>query len=80
MHMQGYCQPRVTTYIRALRDALSMDQRMVYNAAELDREYDVIERKWVYEYFPLVDWQPDPKQVILTVQSLLAKYGSAEKV
>ena len=78
--VEGYYRPRVTTYIRALRDALGMDQRMVYNAAELDREYDVIERKWVNEGFPLVDRQPDPKQVISTVQSMLAKFASAEKV
>jgi alpha-N-acetylglucosaminidase len=78
--VQGYYRPRVTTYIRALRDALSLDQRMVYNAAELDREYEVIERKWVNEGFPLVDRQPDPKQVISTVQSILLKFTSAEKV
>ena len=78
--VKSYYRPRVTTYIRALRDALGMDQRMVYNAAELNREYDAIERKWVNECFPLVDRQPDPQQVISTVQSMLAKFASAEKV
>jgi len=78
--VQGYYHPRVTTWSRALRRALSMDQRMVYNATELDLEYDAIERKWVMEGFPLVDRQPDPKQVIKTIQAVLAKYASAEKV
>ena len=72
--------PRVTTWIRALRDSLKLDQRIIYNATELDREYDAIERKWVTEGFPLVDRQPDPKQAIKTIQTMLAKFASAEKV
>jgi len=78
--VRGYYHPRVTTYIRALRDALNQDQRMIYNATELDREYDAIERKWVKEGFPLADRQPDPKQVIQAIQTMLAKFESAEKV
>jgi hypothetical protein len=53
---------------------------MIYNATELDREYDGIERKWVKEGFPLVERQPEPKQVIGTIQTILAKFASAEKV
>lgn len=78
--VQGYYHPRVTTYIRALRDALNMDQRMVYNATELDREYAAIERKWVDVGFPLVDRQPDPKQVITTLRDILEKFAPAEKI
>ena len=78
--VQGYYRSRVTTYIHALRAALDLDQRMVYNVTELDREYDAIERKWVEEGFPLVDRQPDPKQVITTIQTMLAKFAAAEKV
>ncbi|MGO8788007.1 MAG: alpha-N-acetylglucosaminidase C-terminal domain-containing protein, partial [Terriglobia bacterium] len=78
--VQGYYRPRVTTYIHALRAALDLDQRMVYNVTELDREYDSIERKWVANGFPLVDRQPDPKQVIATIQTMLAKFAAAEKV
>ena len=78
--VQGYYHPRVTTWIRALRRALSMDQRMLYNATELDLEYDGIERKWVKEGFPLLDRQPNPRQVIETVQAILAKFASAERV
>ncbi|HMD83650.1 MAG TPA: alpha-N-acetylglucosaminidase C-terminal domain-containing protein, partial [Terriglobia bacterium] len=78
--VQGYYHPRVTTFIHALRDALNVDQRMIYNATELDREYDAIERKWVKEGFPLADRQPDPKQVIQAIQTMLAKFESAEKV
>jgi hypothetical protein len=57
-----------------------MDQRMVYNATKLDREYDAIERKWVDQGFTLVDRQPDAKQVISTIQSMLVKFASAEKI
>jgi alpha-N-acetylglucosaminidase len=78
--VRGYYHPRVTTFIHALRDALNLDQRMIYNATELNREYDAIERKWVKEGFPLVDRQPDPKQVIGTIQTTLAKFASAERV
>lgn len=78
--VQGYYRPRVATYIHALRDALNLDQRMVYNAAELDREYDAIEKKWVTEGFPLVDRSPDPRQVITTIKTILAKFAAAERV
>ncbi|HTS67494.1 MAG TPA: alpha-N-acetylglucosaminidase TIM-barrel domain-containing protein [Terriglobia bacterium] len=78
--VQGYYHPRVTTYVRALREALNMDQRMVYNPTELDREYDAIEKKWVKDGFPLVEQKPAPKQVIDTVKAILAKFASAEKV
>jgi hypothetical protein len=78
--VQGYYHPRVTTYINALRDALSMGQRLVYNATALDREYDAIEKKWVKEGFPLVERQPNPKQVISAVEDMLARFASAEKV
>jgi len=78
--VQGYYHPRVTTYVRALREALNMDQRMVYNPTELDREYDAIEKKWVKDGFPLVEQKPAPKQVIDTVKTILARFASAEKV
>jgi hypothetical protein len=78
--VKGYYHPRVTTFIHALREALNLDQRMVYNATELNREYDGIERKWVKEGFPLVDRQPDPKQVIGRIATILEKFASAEKV
>jgi alpha-N-acetylglucosaminidase len=78
--VQGYYRPRVTTWIRALRDSLKLDQRIISNATELDREYDAIERKWVKEGFPLENRQPEPKQAIKTVQTMLAKFALAEKV
>jgi alpha-N-acetylglucosaminidase len=78
--VQGYYHPRVTIFIHALRDAINMDQRMVYNSTELDRKYDAIERKWVQEGFPLVDRQPDPKQVIKTIESILTKFAAAKEV
>jgi len=53
---------------------------MVYNATELDLEYDAIERKWVAEGFPLVDRKPDPRQAMQTIQAMLAKFASAEGV
>jgi hypothetical protein len=71
--VQGYYHPRVSAYIAALRDALAMDQRRLYDSAKLDREYDAIEKKWVAEGFPLIDRQPDPEEVIPTVKKLLAK-------
>jgi alpha-N-acetylglucosaminidase len=78
--VQGYYRPRVTTWIRALRDSLKLDQRIINHTPELDRAYDAIERKWVTEGFPLVDRQPDPKQAIKTIETMLAKFASAEKV
>jgi alpha-N-acetylglucosaminidase len=78
--VQGYYRPRVTTWIRALGDSLKLDQRIISNATELDREYDAIERKWVKEGFPLENRQPNPKQAIKTVQTMLAKFAFAEKV
>jgi alpha-N-acetylglucosaminidase len=77
--VQGYYRPRVTTFIRAFRDALSMDQRMVYNSTELNQEYDAIERKWVDGGFPLVEREPDPQQVITTIHSILEKFGPPEE-
>jgi hypothetical protein len=53
---------------------------MVYNATELDREYDAIGRKWVKEGFPRVDREPARMHVIRTIQMMLAKFASAEKV
>jgi nitrate/nitrite-specific signal transduction histidine kinase len=73
--VQGYYHPRVSAYIAALRDALAMDQRRLYDPAELDRQYDAIETKWVAEGFPLVDRQPDPEEVISTVKKLLVKFA-----
>ncbi|MGA3325790.1 MAG: alpha-N-acetylglucosaminidase TIM-barrel domain-containing protein [Terriglobia bacterium] len=73
--VQGYYHPRVSAYIAALRDALAMDQRRLYDSAELDRQYDAIEKKWVADGFPLVDRQPDPEEVIPTVKKLLAKFA-----
>lgn len=78
--VQGYYRPRVTAYIQALRDALNMDQRMVYNATELERTYDAIEKKWVKEGFPLVDRQPDPQQVVGTANAILQNFALAAKV
>jgi len=78
--VQGYYHPRVIIWIRTLRNALKLDQRMVYNATELDLEYDAIERKWVAEGFPLVDRKPDPRQAMRTIQAILAKFASAEGV
>jgi hypothetical protein len=78
--VQGYYHPRVSTYISAVRNALDMDQRRVYDPTELDREYGAIERKWVEEGFPLVDRQPNPPEVITTVEKILAKFASAEKI
>jgi len=78
--VQGYYRPRVTTWIRALRHSLEMDQRMIASTAELDREYDAIERKWVAEGFPLVEREPAPKLVIKTIQGILTNFASAEKV
>jgi len=78
--VQGYYHPRVTTYIQALRDALAVEQCMIFNPIQLEEKYDAIERKWVQEGFPLVDRQPDPRQVIRTVQSILVKFAPAEEV
>jgi len=78
--VQGYYRPRVTTWIRALRDSINLDQRMIPSATELDREYDAIERKWVKDGFPLENRQPDPKQAIITVQTMLEKFAFAENV
>ena len=78
--VQGYYHPRVTIWIRTLRSALKLDQRMVYNATELDLEYDAVERKWVAEGFPLVDRKPDPRQAMQTIQAILTKFASAEGV
>ena len=78
--VQGYYRPRVTTFIQALREALSLDQRMVYNSVELDRLYDAIERKWVDGGFPLVERQPNPQEVIRTLHTSLGKFAAAEKV
>jgi alpha-N-acetylglucosaminidase len=78
--VQGYYRPRVIIWIRALRDSLKLGQRMVSDTTELDREYDAIERQWVTEGFPLVDRQPDPRQVIKTIRTMLSKFASAEKV
>jgi alpha-N-acetylglucosaminidase len=73
--VQSYYHPRVSAYIAALRDALAMDQRRLYNPSELDRQYDAIETKWVAEGFPLVERQPDPEEVISTVKKLLVKFA-----
>jgi alpha-N-acetylglucosaminidase len=78
--VQGYYRPRVTSWIRALRGRLKLDQRILSNTTELDREYGTIEQKWVTEGFPLVERQPDPKQAIETIKMMLAKFASAEKV
>ena len=78
--VQGYYRPRVTIWIRALRDSVKLDQRVISDSAELDRAYDAIERKWVTEGFPLVERQPAPKQVIKTIETILAKFASAEEV
>jgi len=73
--VQGYYHPRVSAYIALLRDSLAMNQRRLYDAAELDQQYDAIENKWVAEGFPLVDRQADPEEVIPTVKKLLAKFA-----
>ena len=78
--VQGYYRPRVTTYLKTLRRALNLGQRMLYNPTELEREYDAIEKKWVREGFPLVDRQPDPKQVITTVHNILARFGPPRRI
>jgi hypothetical protein len=78
--VQGYYRPRVTTWIRALRHSLELDQRMIASTAELDHEYDAIERTWVTAGFPLVERQPAPKLVIRTIQAILTNFASAEKV
>jgi alpha-N-acetylglucosaminidase len=78
--VQGYYRPRVTAWIRALRESINLDQRLIANTTELDREYDAIERKWVNEGFALVDRQPDPAAVVATVQKMLAKFRGAEEV
>ena len=72
--VQGYYRPRVTSYIRALRDALSMDHRVVFNTAELERRYETIEKKRVNDGFPLVERQSDPKRVISTIHEMLARF------
>jgi hypothetical protein len=78
--VQGYYRPRVTAYIQALRDALTQDQRMIYNSTELERTYDAIEKKWVKDGFPLVDRQPEPQQVVGATHAILTKFALAEKV
>jgi hypothetical protein len=77
--VQGYYHPRVTAYVAALRDSLAMNQRRLYDVAALDGLYEVIERRWVEQGFPLVERQPNPPAVIATVQKILAKFAVAEK-
>jgi hypothetical protein len=76
--VQGYYHPRVTAYIRALRQALGLGQRLLYISTETGSEYDAIEKKWVQEGFPLVDRQPRPQRVIPTIDNILATFGSAQ--
>jgi alpha-N-acetylglucosaminidase len=78
--VQGYYRPRVTAWIRTLRSSLNLDQRLLFRPFEVNRECDAIERKWVNEGFSLVDRQPDPGRVVKTIQTMLAKFASAEKV
>jgi len=78
--VQGYYRPRVTTWIRALRHSLELDQRMIASTAELDHEYDAIERTWVTAGFPLVERQPAPMLVIGTIEAILTNFARAEKV
>ena len=75
--VQTYYHPRVTAYIAALRDSLAMDQRRLYDAPALERQYDAIETKWVDEGFTLVDRRPDPEAVVSTVTKLLARFADA---
>jgi alpha-N-acetylglucosaminidase len=78
--VDGYYHPRVTAYVKALRDALNMDQEMIYDQVALEDEYDAIERKWVTEGFPLIERKPDPKSVIGTVENLLTRFRDAEQL
>jgi len=78
--VQGYYHARVTTYIQVVREALALDQRIVYNQVELDKRYDAVERKWVNEGFALIERQPDPRQVVPAVQRILKKYADAEEI
>jgi alpha-N-acetylglucosaminidase len=77
--VQGYYRPRVSAYIAALRESLSMNQRRLYDSAALDIQYDAIEKGWVENGFPLVERQPDPAAVIATVQKILAEFAGPEK-
>ncbi len=75
--VQGYYRPRVSAYLAASREALAMGQRSLYHSATLDHQHEAIEKRWVAEGFPLVDRQPDPKEVISIVKKLLAKFAPA---
>jgi alpha-N-acetylglucosaminidase len=70
--VQSYYRPRVRAYIRALQARLRLNQRQLYNSDELDKQYTVIEEKWVKDGFPLLEGRPDSRRVIDTVEGILA--------
>ena len=72
--VRDYYRPRVTAYIRKMRQRLDLGQRLLYTSQDLSQEYDAIENKWVTEGFPLLEGTPVPQRVGPTVAMILKKF------
>lgn len=75
-----YYHPRVKAYIRTLRNAMILDQRMLFNVDQLSREYETIEHNWVDDGFRLIEQEPNPGQIVVSIRSMLTEFASAENV
>jgi len=79
--VRGYYRPRVEVYIEGLRRQLQNWQRTThYQPGEVTmaKQCEQIERKWVEQGFPLVEFQPAPQEGIPTVRRILQQIQTSE--
>jgi hypothetical protein len=74
--VQGYYRPRVQAYIRTMRERLQRGQKTYAADANLTREYDEIEKKWVAEGFALRQETPNPQALIARAAEILKKFAA----
>jgi hypothetical protein len=74
--VQGYYRPRVQAYIRALRQRMQLGQLSIAANADLNLQYEEIEKKWVAEGFALRSEPPRPEALIGRVKEILRKFAS----
>jgi uncharacterized protein (DUF433 family) len=79
--VRGYYRPRVEVYIEGLRRQLRNWQRTThYQPGEVAvaKQCEQIERKWVEQGFPLVEFQPTPQEVIPTARRILQQFQGSD--
>ncbi|HUZ46594.1 MAG TPA: alpha-N-acetylglucosaminidase TIM-barrel domain-containing protein [Terriglobia bacterium] len=77
--VRGYYRPRVEVFIKGLRRQLRNWQRTTrYQPDEviMAAQYEQIEKKWVEQGFPLVEFQPAPQETIPTARRILQQIGA----